>query len=68
MFVLKLRFVKGPNLILLLLQTILLRKQILTFEIEIGRESLIPKRLLLDAETIPQSFQFYDWIYLIIQS
>ena len=66
MLVLKLRFVKGPNLILLLLETILLQKQILTSEIEIGREAVIPKRLLIDADTIPQSFQFYDWIHLII--
>ena len=45
MLILKLRFVNGPNFILLLLETILLQKKILTAEIEIGRESIIPKRL-----------------------
>ena len=68
MLVLKLRLVQGHNLILLLLETITLQKKILTAEIEVGRESVIPKKLLIDADTIPQSFQYYDWIHLIIQS
>ena len=53
MLILKLRFVKGHNYILLLLETISLQKKILAAEIEIGKEANIPKKLLIDASTMP---------------
>lgn len=51
---------KGPMFIFAMLEAIDLCKDILTLELEMGREVLIPQ--LLNIKDLPFSFQYYDCI------
>ena len=60
MLLVKLRVLAGPLLIFALLECIKLCKQILSLDLEMGREVVIP--LELNIKDLPFCFQYYDCI------
>ena len=35
-------------------------------EVESGKEAIIPDRLLMEGGSLPQSYIFYDWVFMIV--